>query len=167
LGVLTPTLCQQKQLPNDIDLKSAYCIGFYKSIISKYSSSYLGESDTGIKSRQNWAEEMNLKKRRLESYLLPRWQFLDDFSIIIAMQSYGLDSATMDKCLNRCSDDFAAAWKSCYSQPIKENDNGAFKRIEKCGESSRFVNDSICFPGCFSSYQSKQKACLDLSFLPY
>lgn len=100
--LICPTLAmaQQIQLPNDVDLKAAYCIP-----IARFASETLvGENmpEHFKKSLQDGKDEGAANLRRLRLYLMPRVSYLDTMSLVGAAKSAEDDLAQIKAEVVKC-----------------------------------------------------------------
>jgi len=117
-------LAKAEQLPNDADLQAAYCLGFWQSQNNVITSLY-----NALTPPQD--PPFNLQLDRLQSYLIPRIQYLDILGIEAAryrgVQDYELVMGDTSNCINSCQQDM-----DCREECI--NNSKALSRTTKCGD---------------------------------
>lgn len=121
-----------QQLPNETDLKAAYCMGVIKKVLGDVGHVDIGSLSATPEMKKNFSEGMNKLNgnlRRLQMYLVPRIPYLDMVGIEAARirgdedESSGVQSIAicnkncMDiDCAQRCIDknEFAPRIRICY-----------------------------------------------------
>lgn len=141
-AIASPALAQV--LPNDTDLKAAFCVGVLKNFSpidpAKVRTPEIArlEAETDAK--------ISALRQRLQAYLMPRMQFIDQTSIVFAMAEG-----------QRAEDQAAAQWIKCQSDPASLSalsDRNAKAMTEAMNKCMGPISDRI-------------KPCYDLSFLPF
>ena len=131
----------QKLMPNNVDLRAAYCISSGNAIVSLLTS-IVGSSPTESLSKldkklvESLAEERN-KLKRMQGYLIPRLEYLATEPLMIASNQYKIDMKNIENCQNR---------NKCTNE-----------NIEKCTEACRKE----------SGLAEKLGQCDNVAWLPY
>ena len=136
----TFTNVRAQQLPNDVDLKAAYCIGVLQQILPGLKSQqFPPETKDSLKNEVAKAvEQLDSNLNRLQLYLLPRIGYLDLTGIVAA----GVQS----------QDD--------YTRSLREGGDCLTECYNKA--------DANCTYECSRSGAStKMRMCVNISFLPY
>ena len=131
-------------LPNDTDLKAAFCVGVLKTNSpidpTKATTPEIARHETETNAK------LSATLHRLQSYLMPRMQFIDQTSILFAIAEGG-----------RASDQATAQWIKCQSDPTSLSalsDRNAEAMTEAMNK-------------CMGAIQDRIKPCYDPSFLPF
>ena len=125
-----------KQLPNEADLKAAYCSSVVRSWIQVFNQDFSGYDADVKKEMAKLIAETEEDLRRLESYLFPRMRYLDLLSITAAVERGKADVARNQQDGQTCRE-FCPDKKTRTSCLEKCRDDGAaYKRIAVCGDLS-------------------------------
>ena len=141
---LVSTSAMAQQLPNQTDLKAAYCIPILKAGVSGIDPNSSHQARNIMSELRERAES---SLRRVQLYLTPRLSYLDPYAIQAAMKS-GEDD------LVRVSSEFNS-------------------QIEPCTQTcmSKAMSDSLtreCITKCTTTETIKRtSSCTDASFLPF
>jgi hypothetical protein len=150
LGALffTPLTYSQRQLPNDNELRSAYCVPVLQAAITEYRSTaeMFGEGvwSDGFRASAAAAED-GLK--RLQSYLIPKLRQLDTPSLQAAHDRGQADA-------QRAPSEQVACFRQC--EPVKPA-TGFDDRYGRCLSSCRAARPVI----------ARTKACEAVDWLPF
>jgi hypothetical protein len=103
-AMLSSNIYAQKLIPNNVDLRAAYCISSANEFVSLLSSIVSNFSKEPLAAREmvnkHLVEEQN-KLKRMQGYLIPRLKYLDNEILLIASNQYTVDRNEMNKCLTR------------------------------------------------------------------
>jgi hypothetical protein len=108
LAMFSSNVYAQKIIPNNVDLRSAYCISRTNEVVSLLTSIVSNFSTEPLAAREmvnkHLVEEQN-KLKRMQGYLIPRLKYLDNEILLIASNQYRVDNENMSKCetRNKCS----------------------------------------------------------------
>ena len=141
LVILSGNIYAQNLMPNNIDLRAAYCISSGNAIVSLLTS-IIGSSPTEPLDKQtsmlaqSLAEESN-KLKRMQGYLIPRLEYLATKPLMMASNQFKIDMKNIENCQNR---------NKC-----------TIENIEKCTEACRKE----------SGLAEKLGQCDNVAWLPY
>lgn len=128
-----------QQLPNQIDLKAAYCLPIARYWLGKIQNE--NTEKWSVEAQKLWTTGLQTQSatvRRMEHYLVPRISDLDAVSIALASQSGQEDitrfQRTVNACIARCAidrrDEFPACTRACGDE------NGVVLRMRTCNNAS-------------------------------
>ena len=131
----------QKLMPNNVDLRAAYCISSGNALVS-FLTSIIGPSHTEPLDKHNAIlakslVEENNKLKRMQGYLIPRLKYLEAMPLMIAANQYEIDMKNIENCQTR-------------NKCIVEN-------LQKCTENCRKE----------SGLEGKVGQCDNVEWLPY
>ena len=139
--MFSSNLYAQKLIPNNVDLRAAYCISSGNAIVNLLTS-IVGSSPTeplgeeAKKLVESLSEERN-KLKRMQGYLIPRLKYLDNDILLMASNQFKVDMKNIENCQNR---------NKC-----------TIENIEKCTEACRKE----------SGLGEKLGQCDNVAWLPY
>jgi hypothetical protein len=105
LVILSGNIYAQNLMPNNIDLRAAYCISSGNAIVSLLTS-IIGSSPTEPLDKQtsmlaqSLAEESN-KLKRMQGYLIPRLEYLATKPLMMASNQFKIDMKNIENCQTR------------------------------------------------------------------
>jgi hypothetical protein len=144
-----------QQLPNEVDLKAAYCMPVKNATLQQVNNMYVSASnDEDKKTLAKAKSEIEANLTRLNLYLFPRFKYLDQTSIFAAIESGKAD-------VNRWGQDWQACMTNC---PMNFQPRDTSKRRDHI-----FQEAKACREKCTGESQAfeRQKVCGDLAFLPF
>jgi hypothetical protein len=141
LVMLSGNIYAQKLMPNNVDLRAAYCISSGNAIVNLLTS-FVGSSPTEplgkeAKKLVEWLSEERNKLKRMQGYLIPRMEYLATEPLMIAANQFKIDMKNIESCQNR---------NKC-----------TIENIEKCTEACRKE----------SGLGEKLGQCDNVAWLPY
>lgn len=139
------SISQNKILPTEIDLKSAYCLGVFQT--QENSNSAIRQifgalSPDKKRQAEDWIFAQETRKKRLQRYLIPRIAHLEMAGIILATKSGAKDLEESGRHLSSC--------------------------VESCNRQTPYLNS--CEADCIDTTNDviqKIRSCNDISWLPY
>lgn len=105
LAMLSSNIYAQKLIPNNVDLRAAYCISKANETV-RLLTSVVGYLPTDPLDKltervhNDLAEEKN-KLKRMQGYLIPRLEYLATEPLMIAVNQFKIDDDNMSKCQKR------------------------------------------------------------------
>jgi len=160
LGVAATCAAQAQRSPNDIDLKTAYCIPIVESTANLYKQIILAQAESNpqnqapdkrqlIEENRQVLEEQISNLNRLKQYLLPRIPYLDPVALAAAqqrgkadysaLQAASKDQAQYDcvaQCITKQRDSGAQIGADvCVKQCVPHNVLVLLERVASCGSS--------------------------------
>lgn len=101
------TAMAQKQLPNEADLKTSYCLGVVRSTAAKHLPGSVDSLPESVREgaelmRKQTLSDLLARQQRLYNYLLPRLPYLDIMSLMAAKMQGEIDSEMGSKELSSC-----------------------------------------------------------------
>lgn len=111
-AIATAVLCcglsalAQRQMPTDVDLKSAYCVGVLQTGIARLGSYPPSKNPDIARVFQQARDDLVDALNRLKGYLVPRLNYLDVTGLAIATNrgkiDYEKSSVLVQACIDRC-----------------------------------------------------------------
>lgn len=125
------------QLPNDVDLKAMYCLGAIKAFKSGWQAPDPNTIPPGtieqiMAARNKMLRDVDEAAQKLRGYMLPRMQYLDGDSLVLAnsqgvadfnrakssQQSCSASCGYADQCLTQCwSTPLVTRVMACLNEP--------------------------------------------------
>lgn len=133
-----------KELPNEVDLRAAYCIPVINNDLQEMNYDFSGMDAEIVNMAAKKKSEIENDLNRLKSYLLPRLKYLDNLSLGVARERGKADVDRFNHDKKVCVYDVCQAQKSTTAK-------------------------SECAIKCLDGNQVRErlKRCNDLSFLPF
>lgn len=132
IPVTTSANAQSRQLPNQIDLKTAYCIAAIQNTITLIETRYPGDNRPLPESTRRSLDKTYRNLHRLRLYLVPRIMQLDPLGLLAAQKAGQEDAVRavddMFRCIETCKD--AGCATKCT------NESEAFARTQTCNDLS-------------------------------
>lgn len=145
--MVTTNLCYARDYPSDIDLKTAYCIGFKKDALEDLK--LLANSYDELKGP--YQEEIE-KLTRMRAYLVPKIQYLKTQPLNVAMQMAKKDLAANGKSTRFCSKKYPNP-----ATPTEEHSILFFNCVKE--------QDKLDFG--YEARAARIQSCDELTWLPY
>jgi hypothetical protein len=138
--LVTSAHAQQTQPPSDVDLKAAYCIAVTRaSIVVMQNQLPNMPDDEKLKAvLQQQVSRKQTDLNRLQSYLFPKFSYIDPTGLALAAQRGNVDQQLAVKqfgmCIERCSGKISSReqWIACDASCDREEP--ATSRIKTCDQ---------------------------------
>ena len=143
MGFVAP-VCDARDYPSDIDLKTAYCIRITKHLLEMLAPF------ASLEAMRPGIDEQSRNLARMQAYLIPKLSRIDPDPILLAAQSADKDIAAVNAIAKKCG-----VGMPTDASKISKSD---FERAEKCtAEENRFDGGRA----------KRVQACNDPSWLPF
>ena len=149
-GFSTTVLCSlagAEQLPDQTDLRAAYCIPIVKSWIALLPSQDSPIPASATPAERQSTEEINQfmakmrtqeleRLRRLQLYVIPRLSYLDTTSMMAAMKSGEEDVARASFLADQCTTKCSGQGSACISECGKNSSGELTARMKACSNTT-------------------------------